>query len=280
MTRAIVLLLALAVPGTVWAQPDGDIALDIARLRSLLAASAAQEQQCLAGATRTVWAGATAKDLQQLKERARQMQERALRGASAGGDARTVEAWQALQQKAERLEAMAVANTRSGADLLATQAVGMDCLDRFAGEREALRASLEQALSDPAAYKASLRDARLNGSASLRRDVNVLQAGALGLAARLRTQAAFDQVAGEAAALSRQADDLRQRHVAALESEPNRAIAGPMLRAAELLVGTVSAWRDERAAGDSAAREEAARLKQRRWGDALQLLGEAARAAN
>jgi hypothetical protein len=280
LTRPIVLVLLLAAPLAAWAQADGDIAIDIARLRSLLAASAAQEQQCLAGATRAVWARGSAKDLQQLKDRARQMQERALRGAGAGGDARDVEAWRALQQKAEQLEAMAVANARSGADLLATQAVGMDCLDRFAGEREALRASLEQALSDPAAYTVSLRDARLNGGASLRRDVGALRARALGLAARLGGQAAFEQVEGEAAALGQQAEEVRRRHVAALEDERNRAFAGPVLRAAELLVGTVSAWQEERAARDPAGRDEAARLKQRRWGDALELLSEAARPAN
>ena len=280
MIRSIVVFLFLAVPLTGWAQSDGDISIDIARLRSLLAASAAQEQQCLAGATRTVWARGTVNDLQQLKDRARQMQERALRGAGVGGDARDVEAWRALQQKAEQLEAMAVANARSGADLLATQAVGMDCLDRFAGEREALRASLEQALSDPAAYRTSLRDARLYGAASLRRDVSALRAGALGLAARLRAQTAFEQIAGEAVTLRQQAAGLRRRHVAALESEPNRAVAGPVLRAAELLVGTVSAWQEERAASDPAARDEAARLKQRRWDDALRLLSEAPRAAN
>lgn len=280
MIRPFPLLLAFAVPVAAWAQSDGDIAADIARLRSQLAASVAQEQQCLAGATLTVWAGPTAQDLQQLKDRARQMQERAVRGAGAGGNARDVEAWRALQQKAEQLETLARANARSGADLLATQAIGLDCLDRFAGEREALRASLEQALADPAAYKASLRDARMNGAASLRRDLDTLRASALGMAARFRAQAPYEQLAGEAAALRQQADGLRRRHVAALESESTRALAEPVLRAAEALVGTVSAWQEERAAASAAARDDASQLKQMRWGNAQRHLTDAARAAN
>jgi len=256
------------------------MASDVARLRSLLATSVAQEQQCMAGATQTVWAGATARDLQQLKERARQMQERVLQGVGGGGETRDAEAWQALQQKAEQLEAQARANARSGADLLTIQAIGLDCLDRYAGEREAYRASLEQALGEPAAYRASLQDARLNGAASLRRDLTALRLNALGLASRFRAEAAFEQLAVEAAALKRQVETLKWRHVAALESELNRGLAGPLLRAAELLVGAVAAWQDERAAGNPAAREEALRLKQLRWGTAQQLLGDAARAAN
>jgi hypothetical protein len=273
-------LLLLSIPVSAWAQSDGDTASDVARLRSLLASSVAQEQQCLAGATQTVWAGTTVKDLQQLKERARQMQERALRGAGSGGEARDVEAWQMLQQKAEQLEMLARANARSGADLLTIQAIGLDCLDRFAGEREAYRASLEQALTEPSAYRTSLQDARVNGAASLRQDLIALRLNALGLAGRFGTETAIEQLAGESAALKRQVESFKWRHVAALESELNRGLAGPLLRAAELLVGAISAWQDERAAGTPAAREEALRLKQMRWGAAQQLLGEAVRAAN
>jgi len=279
LTRPLLLFLILAVPVSVWAQSDGDITSDLARLRSLLATSAAQEQQCLAGATQTIWAGATAKDLEHLKERARQMQERALHGAGGGGQVHDAEAWQVLQQKAEQLEAQTRANARSGADLLAIQAIGLDCLDRFAGEREAYRASLEQALAEPATYKASVQDARLNGAASLRRDLTALHVSALGLAARFRVESAFEQLAGEAAALKQQVERLKRRHVAALEREPNRALAEPLLRAAELLVGTMSAWQEERAAGSAAARDEALRLKQMRWSTAQQLLGEATKVA-
>ena len=276
MIRLLAVVLALVAPAVAFDDADRELAPEIARLRSLLGASAAKEQQCLSGATQKVWAGATSRDLQQLKERARQMQERAQRGGGAGGD---TEAWRALQQRLEQLEAQARADARSGADLLSTQAIGMDCLDRFAGEREALRASLELALDDPAAYKASLREAR-DGGAALRWDVTTLHARALAWAARFRAQASFEQLAAEAAGLGQQAVALRRRHTAALESELNRALAEPVLRAAEMLVGTLSAWQEERAAGSAAARADASRLKQQRWGDAQRLLSEAARAAN
>ncbi len=276
MIRFLAVLLALAAPTAAFADTHRDLAPEIARLRARLAAGAAQEHQCLAGATQKVWGGATTKDLQQLKDRARQMQERAQRGGGAGGD---TEAWRALQQRVEQLEAQARADARSGADLLSTQAIGMDCLDRFAGEREALRASLELVLADPDAYKASLREAR-DGGASLRWDVTTLHARALAWAARFRAQASFEQLAGEAASLGQQAAALRRRHAAALESELNRALAEPVLRAAELLVGTLSAWQEERAAGSTAARADASQLKQMRWGNAQRLLSEAARAAN
>jgi hypothetical protein len=279
LIRPLLSLVILSIPVSVWAQADRDMTSDAARLRSLLATSIAEEQQCLAGATQTVWAAARVKDLQQLKERARQMRERALRGAGGGGEARDAEAWQVLQQKAEQFEALARTNARSGAELLTIQAIGLDCLDRFAGEREAYRASLEQALAEPAAYRASLQDARLNGAASLSRDLAALRVSALGLAARLSGEAAFEQLVGETAALRQQVETLKRRHVAALESELNRALAGPLLRAVELLVGTMSAWQEERAAGSAAARDEALRHKEMRWGTALELLREAVRTA-
>ncbi len=272
MIRLLAVLLGLAVAVPAFAEANPELPPEIARLRSLLAASAAQEQQCLAGATQKVWAGATTQDLQQLKERARQMQERAQRGSGAGGD---TEAWRALQQRVEQLEAQARANARSGADLLATQAIGLDCLDRFAGEREALRASLELALADPTAYKASLREARSSSGASLRWDVVVLHASAMAWAGRFRAQAPFEQLAGEAAGLGRQAAALRRRHAAALESEANRTLADPVLHAAEALVATVDAWRDERAAATAPERDNAARLKQLRWGNAQRFLTDA-----
>ncbi len=271
MIRFLAVLLALAAPTAAFADTDRELAPEIARLRARLAAGAAQEQQCLAGATQKVWGGATARDLQQLKDRARQMQERAQRGSGAGGD---TEAWRALQQRVEQLEAQARADAQSGADLLSTQAIGMDCLDRFAGEREALRASLELVLADPDAYKASLREAR-DGGASLRWDVTTLHARALAWAARFRAQASFEQLAGEASGLGQQAVALRRRHAAALESELNRALAEPVLHAAEALVATMAAWRDERSAATARERDDAARLKQQRWGNAQRFLADA-----
>ena len=66
-------------------------------------------------------------------------------------------------------------NARTGAELFQSQQIGLDCLDRFAGEREALHASLEVAVADPAAYGDSLRQAREHGAARLRQDLARLQ---------------------------------------------------------------------------------------------------------
>jgi hypothetical protein len=80
---------------------------------------------------------------------------------------------------------------------------------------------------------------------------------------------------------------LKRRHTAALESASARALADPVLRAAEALVATAAAWEQARsaaaraggaedAAGRLAAakeRDEATRLAQGYWATADRLLG-------
>lgn len=65
--------------------------------------------------------------------------------------------WKELAKKAELLQAQVAERARTGADLFQSEQIGLDCLDRHAEEREALRASLETAVADPAAYAESLR---------------------------------------------------------------------------------------------------------------------------
>ena len=144
-----------------------DVAADIARLRARVAANSAQEQHCMANATRPVWTASLADDLKMLQDRARQ--------AAASGSSTEAQRWKELARKAEALETQATANARTGAELFQSQQIGLDCLDRFAGEREALHASLQVAVDDPTAYGASLRLSREQGTAALRQDLARLQ---------------------------------------------------------------------------------------------------------
>lgn len=140
-------------------------------------------------------------------------------------------------------------------------------------------------MADPAAYGDSVRRVRERGPAPLREDLARLQERSRALSARWKETRA-DTSAG-AEALSADFAALKRRHTAALESAPARALADPVLRAAEALVATAAAWERERLAAaradgarDAAGRleaakerDEAARLAQGYWATAERLLG-------
>ena len=268
--------LAASPAGAVWSQTL-DLTAEIARLRARLAANSAQEQHCLAGATQPVWTAALATDLKALQARASQ--------AAAEGASAEAQRWRELARKAEALEARTIANARTGAELFQGQQIGLDCLDRFSAEREALRASLEVAVVDPGAYGESLGEARVHGTARLRQDLVRLQERSRALSAHWKhTQA--DAAAG-AQALRAEMADLGRRNTAVLESDPARVLADPTLRAAEALVAAADAWDRERAASGRLSalrddverrkavteREEAARQARGYWVSAERLLG-------
>jgi hypothetical protein len=268
--------LAAATVDAVWSQTL-DLTAEIARLRGRLAANSAQEQHCLAGATQPVWTAALATDLKALRARASQ--------AAAEGATAEAQRWRELARKAETLEARTTANARTGAELFQSQQIGLDCLDRFVAEREALRASLEVAVVDPGAYGESLGEAREHGTARLRQDLVRLQERSRALSAQWKlTQA--DAAAG-ANALRAELADLRRRNTAVLESDPARVMADPTLRAAEALVATTEAWDRERVASGRVTttrdeterrktameRDEAARQARDYWVSAERLLG-------
>ena len=270
------LVLAASPMGAAWSQTL-DLTAEIARLRAGLAANSAQEQHCLAGATQPVWTAALATDLRALQARASQ--------AAAEGASAEAQRWRELARKAEALEARTTANARTGAELFQSQQIGLDCLDRFSAEREALRASLEVAVVDPGAYGESLGEARVHGTARLRQDLVRLQERSRALSAQWKhTQA--DAVAG-AQALRAEMVDLKRRNTAVLESDPARVMADPTLRAAEALVAAADAWdREWAASGRLGAvrddverrkavmeREEAARQARDYWVSAERLLG-------
>ena len=279
MRRAlfVTLLVLVASPvGAAWSQTL-DLTAEIARLRARLAANSAQEQHCLAGATQPVWTAALATDLKALQARASQ--------AAAEGASAEAQRWRELARKAEALEARTTANARTGAELFQSQQIGLDCLDRFSAEREALRASLEIAVVDPGAYGESLGEARVHGTARLRQDLVRLQERSRALSAHWKhTQA--DAAAG-AQVLRAEMADLRRRNTAVLESDPARVMADPTLRAAEALVAAADAWDREREVGGRLSafrddverrkavmeREEAARQARDYWVSAERLLG-------
>jgi hypothetical protein len=279
MRRALfvtLIVLAVSPVGAAWSQTL-DLTAEIARLRAGLAANSAQEQHCLAGATQPVWTAALATDLRALQARASQ--------AAAEGASAEAQRWRELARKAEALEARTIANARTGAELFQSQQIGLDCLDRFSAEREALRASLEVAVVDPGAYGESLGEARVHGTARLRQDLVRLQERSRALSAQWKhTQA--DAVAG-AQALRAEMVDLKRRNTAVLESDPARVMADPTLRAAEALVAAADAWdREWAASGRLGAvrddverrkavmeREEAARQARDFWVSAERLLG-------
>ena len=279
MRRSLLLaLIALAAaPVGVARSQTLDLTAEIANLRARLAANSAQGQQCLASAAQPVWTASVATDLKVLQARATQ--------AAAEGAGAEAQRWSELARKAEALEARTTANARTGAELFQSQRIGLDCLDRFSAEREALRASLEIAVADPGAYGESLGEVREHGTARLRQDLVRLQERSRALSAQWKlTQA--DAVAG-AQALRAEMADLRRRNTAALESDPARAMADPPLRAAESLVAAAEAWERERAAivrlgaaKDEAERgkttmerDEAARQARDYWAGAERLLG-------
>jgi hypothetical protein len=255
MRRALfytLIAMAASPVSAAWSQTL-DLTAEIARLRGRLAANSAQEQHCLAGATQPVWTASLATDLKALQARAGQ--------AAAEGASAEAQRWRELARKAEALEARTTANARTGAELFQSQQIGLDCLDRFSAEREALRASLEVAVADPGAYGDSLSEAREHGTARLRQDLARLHERSRALSARWKiTQA--DAGAG-AQALKAEMSDLKRRNTAALESDPARAMADPALRAAEALVATADAWEREQAALErlGAAREDAERRR-------------------
>ena len=269
-------MLAASPVGAAWSQTL-DLTAEIARLRARLAANSAQEQHCLAGSTQPVWTAALATDLKALQARASQ--------AAAEGASAEAQRWRELARKAEALEARTTANARTGAELFQNQQIGLDCLDRFSAEREALRASLEVAVVDPGAYGESLGEARVHGTARLRQDLVRLQERSRALSAHWKhTQA--DAAAG-AQALRAEMADLRRRNTAVLESDPARVLADPTLRAAEALVAAADAWDRERAASGRLSalrddverrkavmeRDEAARQARDYWVSAERLLG-------
>lgn len=275
--------LALSLLGlTLWPATSGraetapQIAVEIARLRARLAESGAQQHHCLAGAAQPVWTASLATDLKALQDRATQ--------AAAEGTTAEARRWKELARKAELLQAQVAEGRRTGADLFQSQQVGLDCLDRHAGEREALRASLEIAVADPVAYAASLRLAREDGGQTLRGDLAALLEESRGLLLRWRQDRSGS--AAEAATLRSELAALRRRHTAALESAATRALADPTLRVAETLIAAATAWERERAAGvriggarddderRAAARErdEAGRLARDYWATAERLI--------
>jgi len=269
--------LALGPTAPARAQATADVTAEIARLRARLADNGAQEQHCTAGATQPIWTASLATDLKVLQERARQ--------AAAEGTSADAQRWKELARKAEALEARAAVNARTGAELFQSQQIGLDCLDRFAGEREALHASLEVAVADPAGYGESLRQAREQGTARLRQDLARLREQSRALSARWR-QAPAEAGAG-VTGLRAEIEGLRRRHTAVLESEAARALADPSLRAAEALVAAAAAWEHERATAGRLAtardeterwlasreRDEARRLARDYWTTAERLLG-------
>ena len=269
--------LGLALGPAAPAGAEADVGAEIARLRARLADNGAQEQHCMAGATQPVWTASLATDLKALQERARQA---AVDGASADA-----QRWKELARKAEALEARAAINARTGAELFQSQQIGLDCLDRFAAEREALHASLEVAVTDPAGYGESLRQAREQGTARLRQDLARLREQSRALSAQWRQTPA--EAGAGATGLRAEIEGLRRRHTAVLESEAARALADPSLRAAEALVAAAAAWEHERATAGRIAiardeaerrlasreREEAARLARDYWTTAERLLG-------
>jgi hypothetical protein len=254
-----------------------DVAVEVARLRARVADISAHEQRCLAGATQPVWTAAVTSDLKALRERADR--------AAAEGSAREARQWKELAQKAAALEANAARSARAGVDLFQSQQIGLECLDRYAEEREALRASLEMAVTDPAAYVDSVRRVRGRGPAPLREDLVGLEERSRALSARWKETRADMNTGAEA--LKADLAALKRRHTAALESASARALADPVLRAAEALVATAAAWEQARsaaaraggaedAAGRLAAakeRDEATRLAQGYWATADRLLG-------
>ena len=251
------LALLLGVAALARAEGTDDVAAEIARLRARLAANSAHEQHCMASATQPVWTASLATDLKMLRERARQ--------AAADGSPAEAQRWNELARKAEALETRATANARTGAELFQSQQVGLDCLDRFVGEREALHASLQVAVDDPAAYGASIRLAREQGTAALRQDLARLQERTRALSAEWRTTPG--KIGSGTAPLLSEVDTLRRRHTATLESEAARALADPGLRAAEALVAAAAAWDREATARLRAARDDAERRRAGRDGD-------------
>ena len=277
MRRSALLVLLLAlIPGhPAWGE-SADVSAEIARLRARLAASAAQEQHCLSGTTRPVWTASVASDLKMLQARASQ-------AAAEGADAQA-QRWRELAQKAAALEARAAASARRGADLAQSQQVGLDCLNRFAPDNEALRASLEVALVDPAVYRESLDEARRHGDGRLRQDLARVQERSRALLAEWKVARAEAQAGAQA--LKAELGDLRRRNTVARESEPTRLMADPTLRAAENLIAAAEAWAREQAAAAQLAgsrdeterrktirdRDEAARHAREHWAAADRLL--------
>jgi hypothetical protein len=274
---ALSLLLGVASP--VLAETAPDVVAEIARLRSRLADTGAQQHQCLAGATQPVWTAALATDIKALQDRANQ--------AAAEGSTADARRWKELAKKAEVLQAQVAERGRTGADLFQSQQIGLDCLDRHAEEREALRASLEIAVADPAAYAESLRLARESRGAVLRGDLTALREQSRVLSQGWKQDRS--RSATEAARLRADLGSVRRRHTAELESEATRALADPTLRAAEALIAAAASWEREReaearldGAGDAAARlaalrerEEAVRLARDYWATAERLLARA-----
>jgi hypothetical protein len=281
LTRALTLagLTLTAWPaGPATAQTAPELAGEIARLRSRLATNSAQEQQCLAGATQPVWTASLFTDIKALQTRASE--------AAATGVSGEAERWKELARKAAALEARITVNARSGAELFQSQQIGLDCLDRYAEERQALRASLEVAVSDPEAYGQSLRDLRERGEAGLRSDLERLYEHGRAVSTRWKQARAGDVASADAQALQTDLAGLRRRDTAALEDERVRALADPILRSAEALIAAAVEWARERDAAArvsgarddgerrraAAERDEASRLARGYWATADRLL--------
>lgn len=269
--------LLLGAAGPARAESTDDLTGEIARLRVRLAANGSQEQQCMSTATRPIWTASLATDLKLLQDRARQ--------AAIDGSPAEAKRWDELARKAAALETQAIANARTGAELLQSQQVGLNCLDRFVAEREALHASLQLAVDDPAAYGASVRLAREQGTAALREDLARLRQRSRTLSAEWKKAPAM--AGAGAIPLRDDVDGLRRRHTVTLEGEVARTLADPGLRAAEALVAAAAAWDREReaaaradAARDEAERrlafrdrDEAGRVAREYWATADRLLG-------
>jgi hypothetical protein len=280
LARRALTLFLLALPlgaATIGhAETAPGVAAEIARLRGRLAESGAQQHQCLAGATQPVWTASLATDLKTLQDRAAQ--------AAAEGTPAEARRWKELARKAELLQAQVAESRRSGADLFQSQQVGLDCLDRHAEEREALRASLEIAVANPAAYAESRRLAGEDGGPTLRADLAALRERSRALLLRWRDDRL--RSTAETTALRSELVALRRRHTAALESAATRVLADPTLRVAETVIAAATAWERERAAearvsgarddGERRAatreRDEAGRLARDYWATAERLV--------
>src|SRR4029453_13096058 len=156
-------LLVLSSTGPARAQTPPDVAVEIARLRGRLADTGAQQHECLARATQPVWTAAVATDIKALQDRANQ--------AASDGTTAETRRWKELAKKAELLQAQLAERGRNGADLFQSQQTGLDCLDRHAEEREAMRGAPEIPVRDPCRQSGGLRPIPATGALGRENDL-------------------------------------------------------------------------------------------------------------
>lgn len=142
---------------------------------------------------------------------------------------------------------------------LAVVSLEPSCRRRVGLRSRSLCASLELAVTDPALYAESLRQAGEGDGTTLRRDLAALLEESRVLFLRWKHDRSGSEA--EAAALRTDLVALRRRHTAALERAAVRSQADGAVRAAEALIAAASAWERERAAGThiAEARDDAER---------------------